>query len=100
MDEQRIDVEVVYALPDEQVVCALMLPVGASVAMAIARSGLCERYPELAARLAGKGNVGIHGKPVALGAPLKAHDRVEIYRPLAVDPKEARRRRVRLRGAR
>jgi putative ubiquitin-RnfH superfamily antitoxin RatB of RatAB toxin-antitoxin module len=38
--------------------------------------------------------VGIHGKKKTLDTVLREHDRVEVYRPLIADPKEARRRRA------
>ena len=95
----EITVEVVYALPVEQVVVTLELTAGATVADAIHASGLIVRYPEAAEHIARENHVGIHGKTVALSALLKCNDRVEIYRALTVDPKEARRRRARLRAA-
>ena len=90
----EIDVEVVYALPDEQIVMRLKITSGATVLQAIAQSGLLLRYPQISIATA---RAGIFGKIVALDAPLRTGDRVEIYRPLTVDPKEARRRRVKLR---
>ena len=94
MASDEIDVEVVYALPAEQAVMRLRLAAGATVLQAIQQSGLLVRYPQITLATA---RVGIFGKIVALDAPLSAGDRVEIYRPLTVDPKEARRRRVKLR---
>ena len=90
----EIEVEVVYALPAEQTVTQLRLAAGATVLQAIQQSGLLVRYPQITLATA---RVGVFGKIVALDAPLSAGDRVEIYRPLTVDPKEARRRRVKLR---
>ena len=75
-------VEVVYALPDKAEVVSLRLPDGATVADALAASGL------------GGNAFGIFGREVPAGHPLRDGDRVEIYRPLAADPKEARRRRA------
>jgi uncharacterized protein len=89
-------IEVVYALPAEQAVTGLAWTPGVTVAQAIRQSGLMLRYPEIDLTTA---PVGVFGKIVALDTPLKAGDRVEIYRPLTVDPKEARRRRVKLRAA-
>ena len=94
MASDEIEVEVVYALPAEQAVMRLRLAAGATVLQAIQQSGLLVRYPQITLATA---RVGIFGKIVALDAPLSAGDRVEIYRPLTVDPKEARRRRVKLR---
>jgi uncharacterized protein len=92
----EIAVEVVYALPAEQVIIPLQVPPGATVERAIRLSGLLARYAEINLATA---PVGVFGKRVSLDTPLHAGDRVEIYRPLTVDPKEARRRRVKLRAA-
>lgn len=92
----EITVEVVYALPMEQALVRVMLAPGASVREAIERSGLLQRYPQIGADTL---RVGIFGKRVSLDTPLAEGDRVEIYRALTVDPKEARRRRVRLKQA-
>jgi len=71
------------------------LPSGASALDAIRASGVLERFAELdLAQLP----VGIWGRACALETLLVDGDRVEIYRPLAVDPKEARRLRARRRG--
>ena len=86
-----IDVEVAYAEPERQVVVSVRVPAGASAATAVERSGLLERFPRIAWPGA---DIGIFGERVSPCAPLAAGDRVEIYRQLAVDPKEARRRRA------
>lgn len=86
-----IDVEVVYALPSEQILLRLSVAAGATVAQAINLSGLPQRYPGVNISLA---QVGIFGRIVALDTMLKAGDRIEVYRPLIVDPKDARRRRA------
>jgi hypothetical protein len=85
-------VEVVYARPDRQFVVALRLAPGATVRDAIAASGLLERHREIDP--AGV-QAGLFGTRVRLERVLAEGDRVEILRPLAVDPKEARRRRAR-----
>jgi len=82
-------VTVAWALPDEQVVAPLDLPEGATVDGAIRASGLQLMFPEI--DLASHG-VGIYGRVVSLGQVLREGDRVEIYRPLQMDPREARRR--------
>ena len=68
------------------------LPVGATLVDALAASGLRERCPALAWR---EGSVGVWGRLRPLGTVLQPGDRVELYRPLETDPKEARRRRQR-----
>ena len=80
-------VEVVYARPRSARSVRLDLPAGATLRDALAASGF-----ELDRE---KQAFGIFGKRTALGHPLTEGDRVEIYRPLAVDPKEARRLRAR-----
>jgi len=81
----RVHVDVVYALAGEQKIVALQLPAGSSAGDAVAASGLA----------AGNVRLGIGGREVAAGRILRAGDRVEILRPLAIDPKEARRLRAR-----
>lgn len=87
----HLSVEVCYALPAAQTLVSLSLPAGASVREAIEASGVLARHPELDLATA---TVGVFGKLRPLDAPLADHDRVEIYRPLTVDPKLARQRRV------
>jgi putative ubiquitin-RnfH superfamily antitoxin RatB of RatAB toxin-antitoxin module len=90
-----IEVEVAYALPRTQTVVTLKVPVGTTVREAIIRSGIVAQtsgwdWDTVA--------VGIFGKHASLATMLHEHDRVEIYRPLIADPKQARRKRARLRG--
>ena len=73
--------------------CRIAVPAGATLIDALRASGVLERHPHI--DLAHQA-VGIWGRISALETPLKDGDRVEIYRPLQVDPKEARRRRQRL----
>ncbi len=86
----RIRVEVVYALRQEQALVAFEVEEGASVREAVDRSGLLQRYPEITLAA----GLGIFGKPVELDRRLRDGDRVEIYRPLLADPKQARRERA------
>ena len=75
----------------------LELPAPATAFDAIRASGLFERHPELGL---GEPLIGIWGRACALDAVLGDGDRVEVYRPLTMDPNEARRLRARnLRGA-
>ena len=84
-------VEVVYALAGVQDIVALDLPEGAVARHAVAESGLLVRHGLGAAQL----QLGISGRKRSPESPLRDGDRVEILRPLALDPKEARRRRAR-----
>lgn len=89
-DPPAIEVEIVYALPQAQTVIALSLPSGSTVAQAIALSGIGLRHPEIGEPVA----VGIFGQRVPLSAQPASGDRIEIYRPLTVDPKQLRRVRA------
>jgi uncharacterized protein len=86
-------VEVVYPTPAEQDVIEVQLAEGATVRDAVIASGLLTRFPEINLATAA---VGIFGEHATLDDPLEQDDRVEIYRSLQADPKEARRRRARL----
>ena len=83
--------EVAYGRMDEQAVIAVEAEPPLSVQQAIERSGILRRFPEI--DLAAN-KVGIFGKAARLDTPLAEGDRVEIYRPLIADPKEARKRRA------
>jgi putative ubiquitin-RnfH superfamily antitoxin RatB of RatAB toxin-antitoxin module len=89
MSSSEIVVDVVYALPGQQVMRRIALPEGSTLAEAIRASGLVEEFPEIDSTRA-----GIYGKRAAAGAILHDRDRVEIYRPLEADPKEVRRTRA------
>jgi putative ubiquitin-RnfH superfamily antitoxin RatB of RatAB toxin-antitoxin module len=89
---QRIQVEVVYSLPAKCWRTRLELPAGSCVGDAISASGFEQRIPDLVIDPAA---VGVFGQLRALDAPLRDGDRVEIYRPLQADPKQARRERAR-----
>ena len=88
-------VEVVYAMPEEQSIVKLELAEGAVVRDAVVASALSERYPAIQV---GATPVGIYGEKVQYDTVLRDGDRVEIYRPLEVDPMEARRLRARSQG--
>jgi hypothetical protein len=83
--------EVCYAGPEGQFVLPVELPEGATLGDAIAASGLAARVPGLAID---ERQVGVFSRPRPLDTPLRAGDRVEVYRPLRVDPRAARRERA------
>lgn len=85
-------VEVVYALANAQDLVALDMEDGAVARQAVEASGIVERHAELAAE---DWRLGIFGQQVLPETLLRDGDRVDILRPLPVDPKEARRRRAR-----
>lgn len=93
----EVRVEVAYATPARQAVKVLVLPVGSTVEAAIRASGLLTEFPEIDLAV---NRVGVFGELVALDAVLDGGERVEIYRPLIADPKEARRRRAQARKGR
>ena len=81
----KLRVEVVWALPGHQRVVHVELEQGATAADAVAAAGIGERFSAL----------GRHGEKIAPRTILRDGDRVELLRPLAIDPKEARKRRAR-----
>jgi putative ubiquitin-RnfH superfamily antitoxin RatB of RatAB toxin-antitoxin module len=94
--QDLIEIRVVYALPRTQTEVTLKVPVGTTAREAIVLSGIAAKHSGIEwDRVA----VGIFGKRTLLSTALREHDRVEIYRPLIADPKQARRKRARLRNA-
>jgi putative ubiquitin-RnfH superfamily antitoxin RatB of RatAB toxin-antitoxin module len=89
----QIQVEVAYATPEKQRIIALDVEEGSTVYQAAEQSGICDVFPEI--NLA-DAKMGIFGKAVRNPNDelLKQADRVEIYRPLIIDPKVARANRA------
>jgi putative ubiquitin-RnfH superfamily antitoxin RatB of RatAB toxin-antitoxin module len=94
--KRSLRVEVVYALPSEQVVLALEVEDGTTIGQVIERSGIA-RFPEISSAPA---LAGVFGKRTPLDAPVCDGDRIELYRPLTADPKDVRRAKAKLRKAR
>ncbi len=88
---ELIVVEVAYARPDVQVLIPVKVAPGATVEEAIGLSGVLHQFPEIDIK---HNKVGVFGKLAKLNAPLRAGDRVEIYRALIADPKEVRKQRA------
>lgn len=86
-----INIEVVYALPEEQLLLKRSVPMGTTVAGAIQSSGVLDKHPEIGMD---KNKLGIFGKLTKADAVLRDKDRIEIYRSLIADPKEVRRKRA------
>ncbi|SOD19414.1 RnfH family protein [Nitrosomonas ureae] len=86
-----IEVEIVYALPNIQVLKKMTVPDNCTVGEALALSGFLEQFPEIDPA---KNKLGIFGKLVGPHTSLQSRDRIEIYRPLVIDPKEIRRIRA------
>jgi hypothetical protein len=91
--EDLIDVEVAYAQPEKQLVVALRVPAGTTLFDAAVQSGIVEHFPGL--DLAGA-SMGMFGKleKSPRSRIIQDGERVEIYRPLLTDPKEARKARA------
>lgn len=85
------NVEVVYAKPEKQWIINLTIHLPASILDAIHQSTILEHCSEIDLD---KNKVGIFGEILALDTPLKENDRVEIYRPLKIDPMTQRFARV------
>ncbi|MDH5423772.1 MAG: RnfH family protein [Gammaproteobacteria bacterium] len=86
-----MNIEVVYGLPDKQLLLSLEVDEPVTVEQAIELSGIKQHFDDIDLAV---NKVGIFGKMAKLSDNLKAGDRVEIYRPLLADPKEVRRRRA------
>lgn len=91
VDEKLISVEIVYALPEQQLIITIQIPERSSIENAIQTSGILQRFPEIDLNM---NKVGIFGKLAKLETSLRDMDRIEIYRPLIVDPKAVRRNRA------
>jgi len=87
----KVVVQVVFALPGAQEVVEVELEEGAPVEAALDASGIAARHPEIDLKTQ---RIGVWGRPVTLAAEVRDRDRVEIYRALSADPKQARRRRA------
>lgn len=85
---ETLRVRVVYALPDQQVEVTLQVNAGTTLTQAVTRSGLLQKFPDAAARPL---NCAIFGRSVPLTYELRDGDRIEILRPLLIDPKQSRR---------
>jgi putative ubiquitin-RnfH superfamily antitoxin RatB of RatAB toxin-antitoxin module len=86
-----MQVEVSFGLPDRQLLETVTVPDDAVVADALRLCGIEERFPDVSFD---ELQAGIWGQPVERTHGLRDGDRVEVYRPLAMDPREARRLKV------
>ena len=91
MVSKKFEVQVVYAKPAEQLVISIGVDAGATLVQAVQQSGVLDRYPEIEIETL---KAGIFGKAAGPDTVLSEGDRVEIYRPLIADPKEARKKRA------
>ncbi len=86
--KRSITIEIAFVLPQQQFLKQFQVPAGTSIYQAIKLSGVENFYPEKD-RSALK--TGIYGKITSPETILHQNDRIEIYRPLNIDPKEKRR---------
>lgn len=88
-----ISIEVVYALPERQCLLTLQVEENCTAFDAVQHSGIGAQFPELDLTAA---KLGIFGRVIEQPKQyiLRDGDRVEIYRPLLIDPKAARRQRA------
>lgn len=87
-----IKITVVFAAKEKQIDIPLIVEENCTIALAIARSKIIEQCPEI--KLSDN-RVGIFGQLATPNTIVTAGDRVEIYRPLTIDPKELRRLKAR-----
>lgn len=86
-----MQIGVAYTEPGQQIWLSLEVPEGSTVLAAIERSGILARCPQVDLK---KNKVGVFGKLTKLTASLNEGDRVEIYRPITVDPKTVPQRKI------
>jgi putative ubiquitin-RnfH superfamily antitoxin RatB of RatAB toxin-antitoxin module len=94
-----IRVEVAYALPDQQILIPLQVAEGTTALQAVQMSGIAAQMGGLDVSAA---DMGIYSRlldgrssPLPQDYVLRDHDRIELYRPLQLDPKQARLLRAR-----
>lgn len=88
-----IEVELAYASANQQVLLKLSVETGTTIKALIEQSGILSRFPELVD--SGPWQVGIFSQRTNLAHIVQAGDRIEVYRPLKIDPKAIRRLRAR-----
>ena len=90
-EDQKISVEVAYAMPDKQAIIQLEVDQGTTAMAAAEQSGIVDRFEGLTLEGA---KLGIFGKAVPNTHEMSAGERVEVYRPLLIDPKAVRKARA------
>ena len=86
-----IDIEIVYAKPEKQALISISIAENCTVLEAILQSKMLGKFPDCDLNVV---NVGIFSTLCTLETIVQHGDRIEIYRPLETDPKEARRQRA------
>ena len=90
-DDNHFPVEIVFALPETQVQKRIEVPVGCTAGQAITISGILEQFPQIDLH---KNRIGVFGQLIRPENIVQHNDRIEIYRPLIIDPKDVRRIRA------
>lgn len=88
---QTIQIEVAYALPEKQWLLSLTVPKGTTAIQAVELSGIRTQIPDL---VIDPNELGVFSEKITSDTELNDGDRVEIYRPLIMDPMESRRLRA------
>jgi uncharacterized protein len=88
MEKPDIAIEVAYAKPERQLIIPLKIKPDSTVEEAILQSGILREFPEIDLK---QQAVGVFSQPRQLMDKVLEGDRIEIYRPLAQDPKDRRR---------
>lgn len=91
MSDQQFSIEVAYATPEKQALLEVVIEQNTTVEQAIRASGIMTRFAEIDLAVQ---KVGIWNRTCKLSDLPQKGDRIEIYRPLIADPKEARRVRA------
>lgn len=98
MTKELISIEVAYALPDRQKILPLQVAMGTTALDAVLQSGIQNHFPDLDIKQSDMGvfgnQLGTRGLAIPSEYQVREGDRIEIYRPLLVDPKEVRRQRA------
>lgn len=87
----KINIELIYPLPNQQILLNLQIEDSCTIGQAIENSGILKKYPEINLDI---NKVGIFSKITKLSETLREGDRIEIYRALIADPKEARKKKA------
>lgn len=87
----KLTIELIYALVNEQILLTQQVDEPCTLHSAIIQSGILQRYPEIDLK---KNKIGIFSQVTDLNETLRDGDRIEIYRSLVADPKEARKKKA------
>ncbi|MDO5073047.1 MAG: RnfH family protein [Neisseria animaloris] len=86
-----VEIEIAYGTSEKQLLETMQVEEGTTARQAVLQSRIAAEFPDADVE---KAPLGIFGKAVKDDTVLRDKDRVEVYRPLLIDPKEARRLRV------